>query len=136
VLAGGDVAAPLGASALVSAAVRQDFEQERAGMLARAIVRASAKMVVTRQVEKTVGEKEEAAGRVLGMLTNLGTALLEQADTRSWHLLPAEIGLVRLSLPAGEQPLALELSGGEVLDLGRVDVRPGALAVVATRLYR
>lgn len=131
---------PVRLRADLSDAVIGDFERERRLVLARTIARAAAKFAVTRTVEKKIGDDGDVAPRVLGLLTNLTTALLERADTRSWHLLPADIGIARLRLPAGPQLLALRLGGdrgapGRRIELKPVDVRAGGLTIVATRVW-
>ncbi len=122
----------------VSAGVRADFEEERAAILARTVFRAAAKMVLSRAAESAVGERDEAAGRIVGLLVNLGTLLTERADTRSWHLLPGSISMVRLRLPAGTHELAID--GDRLLGrdtrLGSVEVRPGRTTFVAHRIWR
>ncbi|MBI4409886.1 MAG: hypothetical protein HY561_09275 [Gemmatimonadetes bacterium] len=124
----------------LSRAVVRDFEAERTELLARTIARAAAKFALTRGVEEQAGKKNEALGKILGLLTNAGTAILEQADTRSWHLLPSQVAVARLRLPAGSHALVLQVSNraGEVrkLDLGTVEVRPGTVAFVSTRSWR
>jgi hypothetical protein len=123
----------------LSRAVIGDFDQERGAILARIILRGVTKAMVTRSVEKAPGDDAEALGWLLGALVNVGTALLEQADTRSWQLLPNQIRLIRLRLPPGERALALELdgAGGEPrrVELGTVRVQPGTLEFVSARVW-
>lgn len=123
----------------ISGAVARDFEAERGAVLARTILRGVAKAVVTRSIEKAPGEDGAELGRLLGALVNLGTALLEQADTRSWQLLPDQIGLVRLQLPPGEHELAVDVSGAggaaRRLELGTVAVRAGQMHFVSARVW-
>jgi hypothetical protein len=134
-------AEPLQLRADLSAAVMNDFAPERNALLARTIARSAAKLALTRGVEKGAGKENEGLGQALGLLVNLGTALLEQADTRSWHLLPAQLALVRLALPPGTHPLTLDLpaSAGEparTVDLGQVEIKAGRLTFLSTRLWR
>ncbi|HEX6938747.1 MAG TPA: hypothetical protein VF158_05000 [Longimicrobiales bacterium] len=137
---GGGVAEPLRFPADVSAAVVRDFADERTLIVARTVARAVTKMALTKGIEKNVGGDDDAwIGRVLGALTNVGTALLEQADTRSWLLLPGRIGIARLRLPAGTHDIALELPGGSRdprIEVGAVDVRAGRIAVIPVRIWQ
>ncbi len=73
-------------------------------MLARALARAALKH------EAVARARQEHAGA--GLLMNVVTAATERADTRSWSLLPGQIHLVRLSLPAGWQRLRVVLLDG------------------------
>jgi len=52
-------------------------------------------------------EKEDA---VAGGIARLLLAVMEQADTRSWETLPANMLLLRIPLPAGEQTITLRLN--------------------------
>ena len=115
---------------LLDDATQSDEGRERTAMIARAIVRASAKYVVTRAVKDSKGE-------VAGTIANLGASLLERADTRSWHLLPQAITLVRVRAGAGQRALHLSLGpDGDRIDLGKVTVRAGAVTLAAVRLWR
>lgn len=137
----GGVSAESGARLDLGACTRRDFEAERPALLARTVARAATKLALTASVESSVKKKDEAAGQLLGLLTNLGTLLTERADTRAWHLLPGSVSLVRLRLPAGEHTLALDGDGrigdgGRGGALGTVTVRPGTTTFVSTRLWR
>lgn len=70
----------------------------------------------------------------LGALASASSVLLEQADTRSWHLLPARISVGRIRLPAGPQRIAVEVAG-ERVDLGPVDVPAQGIAIASTRVW-
>lgn len=59
------------------------------------------------------GNRESALGNFLGSLAvDLAVGLTEQADTRTWRTLPAEIHLLRLSLPAGTSMIGVSSSDG------------------------
>lgn len=124
----------------VTSAVARDFEAERGAILTRTILRGVTKAVVTRSIERAPGENAAGLGQLLGVLANLGTALLEQADTRSWQLLPDRLGVVRLQLPPGEHEIALEVrgSGGvaQRIELGKVRVRAGAMSFLSARVFQ
>nr|PZN89718.1 MAG: hypothetical protein DIU52_12235 [bacterium] len=124
------------ASADISEAVIRDFQAERTALVARTIARGVTKLLVSRGLESELGEKGETAGRIAGVLGNVGTALLEQADTRSWHLLPGSIGMTRLRLPAGTHALSVPDGRGSSVDIGQVEVRPGRVTFVSARLFR
>ena len=127
---------PARASADLSEAVIRDFQAERATIVARTIARGITKLLVSRALESELGEKDETAGRIAGMLGNMGTALLEQADTRSWHLLPGSLGMTRLRLPAGTHALSVPDGRGSSVDIGQVEVRPGRVTFVSARVFR
>jgi hypothetical protein len=132
----GELAADAQARLDVAGGVRADFDAQRATILARTMVRGVAKLALSSAVEESVGKKDENVGRLAGLLTNLGTAATERADTRAWHLLPGSVSMVRLQLPAGTHELSLENGRGGVTPVGTVTVRPGETAFVSTRLWR
>jgi len=123
----------------LSEAVARDFDAERGAILARTILRGVAKLALTRGVERAPGKDAEDLGRVLGVIFNIGSALLEQADTRSWQLLPDRLRLIRLELPPGEHAIALEVGGSRGatrrIELGKVQVRAGGVTVLSTRYW-
>lgn len=129
--------APFALTADLSDAVARDFREQRTALLARTIARAAAKAVIGAKIEEEVSERDETTGRILGLLANLGGALLEQADTRSWHLIPGSIGLARLRLPPGEHELRLDLAGsGPPVELGVVPVRAGRITFISARSWQ
>jgi len=78
-------------------------------------------------------------GEVAGTLANFGASLLERADVRSWHLLPSELTLVRLRLPAGSQRVILRIGEGSqarTVVVGTVRVRAGSVDVAPVRLWQ
>jgi uncharacterized protein len=118
--------------------VLDDFEGERSLIIARTVARGAAKLALTKGAEKSIEEKNEAAGRIVGLIANLGNVLLERADTRSWHLLPGGIAVLRLELPPGEHQLTAEVGATSVprtVTLPTVSVRPGGVSLVAVRVW-
>ncbi|MFW5947731.1 MAG: hypothetical protein ACOCUW_04495, partial [Gemmatimonadota bacterium] len=116
--------------------VRADFDEQRVGIVARTVLRAATKMVLSESAEKVVSEENEAAGQIVGLLVNLGTLLTERADTRSWHLLPGAVELVRVPLPPGNHTLRLEAGRGRAIDVGPVEVRAGDTSFAVARVWR
>jgi hypothetical protein len=122
----------LSVSSVVDDASEADARRERAALATRAVARAAAKYAVV----KTVKDKQ---GEVAGKLANIGGWLLERADVRSWHLLPQEITLVRVRVPAGTRMVRVEVGEGWAVrsaDVGGVVVRRGELTIVPVRLWR
>lgn len=134
----GETDVPLTTRADVSDAVVADFERERTELLVRTIARAATKLAVTRTLEREASEKNEGLGSLVSALANLGTAILEQADTRSWQLLPDRIAIGRLRLPPGTHTLVLTSGDGadaRTVELGPVEVLPGRLTILSTRIW-
>jgi uncharacterized protein len=128
------LAGATGASASVSRGVAADFEAERNLIVARTIARGAAKLALTKGAEKKLEEQNELAGRLVGLIGNVGNALLERADTRSWHLLPASVTVLRVELAAGEHTLPLEV-GGRTMAVDGVRVPSGGAVVVPVRSW-
>ena len=58
--------------------------------------------------KKKKQEQAELAGSLVNLALTIANASTEVADTRNWQTLPAEIELVRISLPAGKQTLVMQ----------------------------
>lgn len=67
--------------------------------------RAVARMIVKNIAAKATKEKTKDAGAfglLMSVAADVGTAVSERADTRTWSLLPGNINMARLPLPAGK----------------------------------
>jgi hypothetical protein len=113
--------------------VERVFEGREFAVLAKTFARALLKYVAHH-------EAEENLGVWAGILANIAGAATEKADTRSWLLLPAQVQIARIHLPAGEYALCLEaLDGrGRVLEIEEREVRvaPGEIRIVSWRSFR
>jgi hypothetical protein len=119
-------------ASVVDDAASVDERRDRLAMLARATARAGAKYALAKAAKD---KKRELAGT----LANYGASLLERADVRSWHLLPQELQLLRVRVPAGTRTVRLEVVDRGVartIELGPVTVRAGALTIQTLRLWR
>lgn len=122
----------LATSAVIDDASAVDERRERAALAVRATARAAAKYAVTKAIKDNKGE-------VAGQLANFGASLLERADVRSWHLLPQEISLIRVRVPAGRRDVRLLVGEGwavRTVSIGSVVVRRGEMSIVPVRLWR
>lgn len=110
----------------LSLAVAADFKRDRSARLARLVARAALRASLVHSADRTdrsLGDLAAALGRAV-----------ERADTRSWHLLPADVQVVRLQLPPGPHSLALDVGGRQVA-LGTVRVQPRTVQVVSARVW-
>jgi hypothetical protein len=123
----------------VSRAVREEFEDQLGTILIKMVARTALKYELARGIEKELDKKNELLGDIAFLTANAAAAMFERADTRSWHLLPDELSVVRLRLPPGNHPLTLEVEtdggGTRLIDLGAVDVRDGGVHVVSARVW-
>lgn len=120
----------------VSRAVKAAYADRRALDLAKTLVRAATKTALAEGVEEAVSEEDETLGEIAGWTARIAGAVLERADTRCWHLLPARLELHRLRLPAGTHRIEALLPGrvgDERRELGPVEVQPGEVEVVSLR---
>ena len=77
--------------------------------------------------------------QIKALESDLGASLLERADVRSWHLLPSELTLLRLRLPAGPQRVTLRIGDGaqaRTVEVGTVQVRAGSVELAPVRLWQ
>lgn len=118
--------------ASVSSAVAEDLRRDRAMLVARAVARAAAKLAITRGIEEEMREKDEGAADFFAMLGNAAFAVTEQADTRSWTLLPGTVEIARVRVPAGGATVRVEVSGREVTV--PVDAPGGSIRIQHVRL--
>jgi uncharacterized protein len=146
---------PAAVSASFSDALASDYRRDRGAVLSRTVTRAVSKYLAARAAEeaaKAAASKDDdsddnkkkdkgkaaarAAGSVARMLTNVATTALERADTRSWTLLPGEISIIRLRLPAGTHEVLVAAGGVRQLSLPGLTVIGGRTTVVSARLWR
>ncbi|MEO5509645.1 MAG: hypothetical protein ABIV28_07415 [Longimicrobiales bacterium] len=119
----------------LSGALVHDYDSQLPLIVARTVARGAAKAAMTQSAKKKASKRNEGLGKLIGLLGNVGNVMLERADTRSWHLLPAGVAVVRLRVPPGAQHLSVSMSGQSAIDLGTVDVRPGTLSFVSRRAW-
>jgi hypothetical protein len=124
----------------VSGAVTEEFEDQLGGIMIKMVARTALKYELARGIEKELDKKDETLGDIAFFTANAAAALFERADTRSWHLLPDEVSVVRLRLPAGIHPLSLEVETGRgegtrLIDLGEVVVWDGSVQVLSARVW-
>lgn len=133
-LLGDGAAFDFGTTADLSRSVVADFEGERLMLIARTIARGTAKLALTKNAERSLEEKSEVAGRLVGLLGNIGSVLLERADTRSWHLLPAGLSVARIRVAPGEHTLTADI-GGRQTPAATLTLSPGQVTILPLRTY-
>lgn len=87
----------------LEARARDDLSDDMARIMATATARAVAKY-------NMVNEAQNKSG-MAGLVANIATAVTEQADVRSWNMLPASIQVARVSVPVGAQITIPEWAG-------------------------
>ncbi len=100
---------------------KKNLEDRRLRIAAKAVVRPVAKQLVFEKIEDKIHEKAgDTAGELVRYAGMAYVAFSEEADTRSWETLPAEIRVARLILDAGTYEFFVE---GE--RIGSLAVMPG-----------
>jgi len=81
----------------------KNLENRTGRIKAKAIARATTKYLATKAVSsKAKKEGGALAGLLVQVAGNVASAATEQADTRHWRLLPAEIRVGKITVPPGE----------------------------------
>lgn len=89
----------------IDSIARMSLKNRLGRIKAKAIARATAKYLATAAGAKAVADNNSTYGAALSILVktagNIASAMSEQADTRHWRLLPAQIRVGRILLPPG-----------------------------------
>lgn len=99
---------------------RRALRDDMPGIILRTVVRAIARQAVSDALDKQADGKNRAAFFLASTLVQVGGAIMEQADDRSWRTLPARFYLARLRLPPGRQTLAAPGLPPVDIDIGPV----------------
>ncbi len=98
----------------LNAIAKKNLEDRKIRIAAKAVVRPLAKQLVFKGIEDKINEK---AGSPAGELAHYAgmayIAFSEEADTRSWETLPAEIRVARLLLEPGTYEMSVD---GELIE--------------------
>ena len=100
----------LGATATITDVSQYAVQQAEANfpeVLARAVVRRTVKKGSMYAIKEGVGADANPAADLALTLTGIAWEATESADTRCWGLLPDQIQVLRLELPAGEHAIQL-----------------------------
>ncbi|MDB4938744.1 MAG: hypothetical protein JWP87_5716 [Labilithrix sp.] len=126
-------AVPLDATLDVAAEVRAEWRRIEGDVLAAAITRTVARVLVGKAIEgaaNTSDKKEvKAAGFLLSLFAQAAMSAADVPDTRSWETLPARIGIARVQLPPGEHRVLLRARGTE--REGDVRATPGGWRAIS-----
>jgi len=117
----------------LSRQARITFDAEKPTIFFKTILRGLSKYLASRGAKK-------AGGDWAGWAANIFGAVTESADTRSWLTLPADVQLVRLTLPAGTHDLVVRLTDRKGRDMSSqtiagVEVRAGDWTFLSRRVF-
>jgi hypothetical protein len=105
----------------------QNLDEKYGGMIAKKIAGVVAKEVVADQVEK------RTKSPFLGFLARVGMYASDQADVRSWNLLPRDLQILRIPIEAGTYTVSLDPVGVPPLPPKTIQVGPGKKVFVNFR---
>ncbi|MCC7440091.1 MAG: hypothetical protein IT285_00570 [Bdellovibrionales bacterium] len=116
----------------IEATAIQNLEDKYAAMVAKRIAGVVAKEVVAHQIEKQTNSP------LAGFLARVFFHASDQADTRSWNLLPRDLQILRFTAEPGEREVRLKPRGGwrsvdESQWVKRVSVKAGKTVFVNFR---
>lgn len=110
----------------LSVAAQRALDEEIPGLIARSIAR----NVVKNRVANEAGENSQG----LEFFLNIASAVLENADVRSWSTLPERLHLLRVTLPSGMHELSATFEGTATRQpLGTINVSPSRPTVVSVQ---
>lgn len=109
---------------------------------AKMIARALAKYAAAKIAEETTSAatKDKTAGFLVGLAASIAGAVTEQADKRSWLMLPSSIDVAKAYVPPGEHEVTVSYlsSGGGVVEtksLGKIKVVPNKTIFLSDRTF-
>jgi hypothetical protein len=105
----------------------ENLNEKYAGMIAKKLAGVLAKEVIGDQVARRTGNE------LLGFLTKAYFYLSDQADVRSWNLLPRDLQLARIPVDPGVHEVQVVPVGSTALAPKKVEVRAGQKVFVSFR---
>lgn len=105
----------------------QNLEQKYAALVAKKIAGRVTKYAIGQGVRKATDSP------LLGFATELILLVADQADLRSWSLLPRDLALGRAWVAPGEHQVQLRLSDGTLTPVQQVTVQPGRKSLIFVR---
>ena len=127
----------------ITAIAIQNLADHMGRIQGKAIARAVAKYVAGKASQvagSKVGGNAGLAMQLAGTAWNVGNAVAEEADKRSWITLPAQVNVAELTVPSGAVTLDVEFmgAGDQVLEHAEFDteIKPGQTVFLNYRTYR
>lgn len=111
----------------LDAIARQSLEDRKGRTMGKMMARAVSKQVAAYQAERELGPLAGFTAQVAALLT-------ENADLRSWSMLPGATWLALLPVEPGEHQLTI-LGGGRAVFTETVEVAPGSIRFIEARVY-
>lgn len=118
----------------VNGIAEKSFNDRLPTIIARGVARLVVKNTAAVEAKKQM--KDNPYALLLNLAADVATNVSERADTRSWSLLPGNIQMARLALPAGTYDVTANYYGinGNIVatrEFKKVEVKPGRKAFVS-----
>ncbi|MEO8874492.1 MAG: hypothetical protein ABI461_02805 [Polyangiaceae bacterium] len=127
----------LGGSTNISHEVRTEWHKIEGKIVASAITRTIARLLVGEGIQTATGRGNDTVG-VIGFIASLGAqatlAALDTPDTRSWETLPARMAVARIRVPAGRHTIRLDARGVSRTQV--IDIPKGGWRIVSLMALR
>ena len=91
--------------------VRAEWKKIEGKIIASAITRMVARLLVGKGIEAAAGQKNAIFGLLGSLAAQATLSALDTPDTRSWETLPARVAVARLRLPPGKHQVLIEARG-------------------------
>lgn len=105
----------------------KNLEEKKAGMAAKRVAGRVTKAVVADQIKRRTNSE------LLGALTEIALVVSDQADIRSWRLLPRDLQILRLAVPEGTHVIRVRPVGDSDLPEQTVEVKAGKKVFLSFR---
>ena len=118
ILVDGQLVAETALASNISYFFRKNFNEEYNKILISSAVRAGVKFLATKTAQREMSKKDDTMGVIVDVLFTALFTATENADTRSWFTLPAQIREANVLLEEGKHDITLQLLDGnnKVLD--------------------
>ncbi len=123
-------ARPVGPTAMlhdIEQTAVENLDEKYAGLIAKKIAGVVAKEVIAHQVE------EQSKSPLLGLLTRAALYASDQADLRSWNLLPKDLQMIRVPASPGAHTIRVLPEGASPLPEKTVQVEAGQRVFLSFR---
>jgi uncharacterized protein len=99
----------------VAAEVRAQWARIEGAVMAAAVTRSVARVLLGKAVESIANTSEKKEVRAVGLLVSLfaqvALSAADTPDTRSWETMPARLGIARVRVPPGSHQIVMEARG-------------------------
>ncbi len=118
----------------VNGIAEKSFNDRLPSIIARGVARLVVKNAAAQEAKRQMQDNPYSA--LLNFATDVATNVSERADTRTWSLLPGNIQMARLPLPAGRHDVTVTYYGthGNILasrEFKGVEIAPGGKAFIS-----